>query len=75
MRGRGTAVNAVAPGLVATDLFLAGKGPELIERMAKMNPLERLGQTEDIASVVAFLMGSQGGWINGQIVRANGGKC
>ncbi|MBW9102287.1 SDR family oxidoreductase [Paraburkholderia phenoliruptrix] len=75
MRGRGITVNAVAPGPVATDLFLAGKSPELIDRMAKMNPLERLGQTEDIASVVAFLVGSQGGWINGQIVRANGGMC
>ncbi|WEY42182.1 SDR family oxidoreductase [Paraburkholderia sp. SUR17] len=75
MRGRGITVNAVAPGPVATDLFLAGKSPELIDRMAKMNPLERLGQTEDIASVVAFLVGPQGGWINGQVVRANGGMC
>jgi 3-oxoacyl-[acyl-carrier protein] reductase len=75
MRGRGVTVNAVAPGPVATELFLAGKSPELIERMAKMNPLERLGQTEDIASVVAFLVSPQGGWINGQIVRANGGMC
>lgn len=75
MRGRGISVNAVAPGPVATDLFLQGKSAELIDRMAKMNPLERLGQTEDIARVVAFLAGPEGGWINGQTIRANGGMC
>ncbi|MCS8555174.1 SDR family oxidoreductase [Pseudomonas aeruginosa] len=75
MRGRGITVNAVAPGPVATELFLNGKSPELIERMSKLNPLERLGQPDDIAQVVAFLASPQGGWINGQIVRANGGLC
>ena len=61
MRGRNITVNAVAPGPTATDLFLNGKSPELIERLAKMNPLERLGAPEDIASVVAFLAGPDGG--------------
>jgi 3-oxoacyl-[acyl-carrier protein] reductase len=73
LRGRSITVNAVAPGPTATDLFLNGKSPELIERMAKMNPLERLGTPEDIASAVAFLVGSDGSWINGQVLRANGG--
>jgi 3-oxoacyl-[acyl-carrier protein] reductase len=73
MRGRSITVNAVAPGPTATDLFLNGKSPELIERLAKMNPLERLATPEDIASVVAFLVGPDGGWINGQVLRANGG--
>jgi len=54
-------------------LFLNGKSQELIERMAKMNPLERLGTPEDIAAAVAFLVGPDGGWINGQVLRANGG--
>jgi 3-oxoacyl-[acyl-carrier protein] reductase len=45
----------------------------LVERLAKMRPLERLGTTEDIASVVSFLAGADGGWINGQVLRANGG--
>jgi 3-oxoacyl-[acyl-carrier protein] reductase len=75
MRGRAVTVNAVAPGPVATDLFLEGKSPELIERMAKMNPLERLGQPDDIARVVSFLAGLEGGWVNGQVLRANGGMC
>jgi len=73
LRGRSITVNAVAPGPTATDLFLDGKPPELIERMAKMNPMERLGTPEDIASAVAFLAGPDGGWINGQVLRANGG--
>jgi 3-oxoacyl-[acyl-carrier protein] reductase len=73
LRGRSITVNAVAPGPVATELFLHGKSPELIERMAKMNPLERLGTPGDIASAVAFLVGPDGGWINGQVLRANGG--
>ncbi|UCI32242.1 SDR family oxidoreductase [Mesorhizobium sp. B4-1-4] len=75
MRGRGISVNAIAPGPVATDLFLSGKSPELIDHMAKMNPLERLGQPQDIARVVGFLAGPEGGWINGQTIRANGGMC
>ena len=73
MRGRDITVNAVAPGPTATDLFLDGKSDELIARMAKMNPLERLGTPEDIAASVSFLAGSDGSWINGQVLRANGG--
>jgi 3-oxoacyl-[acyl-carrier protein] reductase len=73
LRGRSITVNAVAPGPTATALFLDGKPPELIERMSKMNPLERLGTPDDIASAVAFLTGPDGGWINGQVLRANGG--
>jgi 3-oxoacyl-[acyl-carrier protein] reductase len=73
LRGRSITVNAVAPGPTATDLFLRGKSQELIERMSKMNPLERLGSPTDIANTVAFLVGPDGGWINGQVLRANGG--
>jgi len=73
LRGRNITVNAVAPGPTGTDLFLNGKSQEQIERLAKMNPLERLGTPEDIANVVAFLASPEGGWINGQVLRANGG--
>jgi 3-oxoacyl-[acyl-carrier protein] reductase len=73
LRGRSITVNAVAPGPTATDLFLSGKSPELIDRLAKMNPLERLGTPEDIAASVSFLAGPDGGWINGQTLRPNGG--
>jgi len=73
LRGRQITVNAVAPGPVETELFLDGKTVEMVQRLAHMAPLERLGQPEDIAAVVSFLAGPQGGWVNGQILRANGG--
>ncbi|MBY0556103.1 MAG: SDR family oxidoreductase, partial [Burkholderiaceae bacterium] len=73
LRGRGITVNAVAPGPVASELFLNGKTAEEVQAFARMAPLERLGQPEDIAGVVAFLAGADGGWINGQVLRANGG--
>jgi len=73
LRGRGITVNAVAPGPIATSLFLDGKTEEQIQAFARMPPLQRLGQPEDIASVVAFLASPDAGWVNGQILRANGG--
>jgi len=73
LRGRNITVNAVAPGPVATALFLDGKPKEAIAGYAKLPPLERLGQPEDIADVISFLVGPAGGWINGQVLRANGG--
>ncbi|MFC9425676.1 SDR family oxidoreductase [Streptomyces sp. NPDC056987] len=73
LRGRDITVNTVAPGPTATDLFLDGKTPEQIEQLAKTPPLERLGTPQDIARVVAFLSSAEGHWINGQILRANGG--
>ncbi len=73
LRGRDITVNAVAPGPIATSLFLDGKSEEQIQAFAKMPPLQRLGQPEDIASVVAFLVGPDAGWVNGQVLRANGG--
>lgn len=66
-------VNAVAPGPVATDLFLNGKDQATIDRIKQMNPLGRLGEIDDIASVVSLIVGPDGGWINGQVARANGG--
>jgi 3-oxoacyl-[acyl-carrier protein] reductase len=73
LRGRNVSVNVVAPGPVATELFLKGKSEEQIAELSKMPPLERLGKPEDIANVVSFLAGPDGGWINGQVLRANGG--
>ncbi len=73
LRGRRITVNAVAPGPTATDLFLDGKPQEVVDRLAKLAPLERLGQPAEIAAAVAFLAGPDGAWINGQTLRANGG--
>jgi 3-oxoacyl-[acyl-carrier protein] reductase len=73
LRGKNITVNAVAPGPTATDLFLDGKDQATIDHLAKQAPLERLGTPEDIANVVAFLAGPAGHWVNGQVLRANGG--
>lgn len=73
LRGRQITVNAVAPGPVATELFFEGKSDEQVQALAKRPPLERLGEPDDIVSVVAFLVGPEGSWINGQVLRANGG--
>jgi 3-oxoacyl-[acyl-carrier protein] reductase len=73
LRGKNITVNAVAPGPVGTDLFLNGKTQAQIEELSKLAPLERLGQPEDIANVVSFLAGPDGGWVNAQVLRANGG--
>jgi 3-oxoacyl-[acyl-carrier protein] reductase len=73
MRGRGITVNCVAPGPTGTELFLKGKTEQQIKALSDLAPLERLGTPEDIAGAVAFLAGPDGAWINGQILRANGG--
>ena len=73
LRGRKVTVNAVAPGPIPTELFLKGKTEAQIEEFKKLPPLERLGQAEDIAGVVSFLAGPDGGWVNAQVLRANGG--
>ena len=73
LRGRDVTVNTIAPGPTATDLFLEGKSDEQVASLAAAPPLERLGTPEDIAAAVAFLAGPDGRWINGQVLRANGG--
>ncbi|MEU9446045.1 SDR family oxidoreductase [Streptomyces sp. NPDC048304] len=72
LRGRDITVNTVAPGPVATPLFLEGKDEEAIARFAKAAPLERLGEPRDIAESVAFLAGPAR-WVNGQVLYSNGG--
>ena len=73
LRGRGITVNAVAPGPVATELFFKGKTEEQVAMLSKMAPLERLGEPTDIAGAVSFLLGPDGGWVHGQVLRVNGG--
>nr|GLL24443.1 short-chain type dehydrogenase/reductase-like isoform X2 [Ipomoea trifida] len=73
LKGTGITANCVAPGPVATEMFFEGKSEEVIQKVIDESPLCRLGTTEDIAPVVAFLAGDGGGWVNGQTIRVNGG--
>ena len=54
LRGRNITANAIAPGPTGTDLFLKGKSQEVIDQLAKMAPLERVGTPEDIGDAVSF---------------------
>ena len=69
----GITVNAVAPGPVATELFFNGKSAEQIDQIARLAPLERLGEPDEIAAAVSFLAGPDGTWVNSQVLRVNGG--
>ena len=73
MRGKNITVNAIAPGPTATHLFLDGKPQGVIDHLSHLAPLERLGTPGDVAAAVSFLAGPDGSWINGQVLRANGG--
>jgi 3-oxoacyl-[acyl-carrier protein] reductase len=71
--GRHITVNAVAPGPVDTELFRDGKSGEQIQQMAKMAALGRIGEDQDIADAVAFLVSDDARWITGQTIHVNGG--
>ncbi|KAE8098366.1 hypothetical protein FH972_016435 [Carpinus fangiana] len=73
LKGTGVTANAVAPGPVATDLFFEGKSEETIKMIADACPLGRLGEPKDVTHVVGFLASDAGEWINGQVIRVNGG--
>ncbi|KAK6912161.1 hypothetical protein RJ641_024254 [Dillenia turbinata] len=73
LRGTSITANCVAPGPIATDMFFAGKTDEMVKRFADASPLGRLGETKDIAALVGFLATDAAEWINGQIIRVNGG--
>lgn len=73
LKGTGITANCVAPGPVATELFFEGKTEETIKRLTDSCPLGRLGEPEDISQVVGFMASDAGGWINGQVIRVNGG--
>lgn len=73
LKGSGITANCVAPGPVATELFFAGKSEETVKKIAEACPLNRLGEPKDVAQVVGFLAGDAAEWVNGQVIRVNGG--
>jgi len=69
---RGICVNAVAPGLIATDMTSA-MTEEQREKVLEEIPLSRLGTPDDVAGVVLFLASDEAGYITGQVIGVNGG--
>ncbi|OIW12281.1 hypothetical protein TanjilG_06070 [Lupinus angustifolius] len=73
LKGTGITVNCVAPGPIATELFFGGRTEEQVKKIIDESPLGRLGETKDVAPLVGFLASDAGEWVNGQIIRINGG--
>ncbi|KAK7290622.1 hypothetical protein RIF29_05176 [Crotalaria pallida] len=73
LKGTGITANCVAPGPIATELFFEGKTEEIVKRVIEESPLNRLGETDDVAPLVGFLAGDAAEWVNGQVIRVNGG--
>ncbi|WP_214412592.1 SDR family NAD(P)-dependent oxidoreductase [Sphaerisporangium fuscum] len=70
---RGVRVNAVAPGLLDTPTFRAGKTDQDLRRMADQVPLRRLGEVEEVAEAIVHLLSPEASWVNAQVLRVNGG--
>ncbi|MEO5655934.1 MAG: SDR family oxidoreductase [Nitrosospira sp.] len=75
MGERGVTANIVSPGPINTEMFISGKNKETIERMAAMSFQGRIGEPEDIARVVLFLVSQEAGWVTGQNISASGGAA
>lgn len=71
---RGIRVNAVAPGVIDTDMSNFTKTEEGRTAVLGMQTLKRIGQPADVASVIAFLVSDEARWITGDIVPADGGS-
>lgn len=70
---RGITVNSISPGPTNTELFTEGKTEEIIKRLASMAALGRIGEPEDIARVVLFLVSDEAAWVTAQNLGVNGG--
>lgn len=65
--------NAIAPGGVRTPANLVGRSSESLEAMGQAHPIGRIGEPEEIAGVVAFLLSKDSGFVTGQTIVADGG--
>ncbi|XP_061355256.1 NADPH-dependent aldehyde reductase-like protein, chloroplastic [Gastrolobium bilobum] len=73
LKGTGITANCVAPGPIATELFFGGRTEEQVKKIIDESPLGRLGETKDVAPLVGFLASDAAEWVNGQVIRVNGG--
>jgi 3-oxoacyl-[acyl-carrier protein] reductase len=70
LASRGITVNAVAPGIIATDMSAGAFDAEAIRKLV---PMQRAGTPEEVADLVAFLASDQAAYISGQVISINGG--
>lgn len=68
---RGITVNAVAPGLIETDMIKEAP----IAKILKVIPMRRLGRPEEVAKLIVFLAGEDAAYITGQVIGINGGMA
>lgn len=70
---RGITVNVVSPGFTETHMLKANMGPDVLQELVALTPLARLGQPDDIAEVIAFLVSHNARWITRQNIAVDGG--
>ena len=75
LASKGVVVNAVSPGPTGTDLFYRGKSEQMLKTIAGFSPMGRIGKPEEVAEAIVWLSGGESSWINGQVLRANGGMA
>jgi len=70
---KGITVNSILPGPISTALFLEGKTPDMINKIASFSTFNRIGNVEDIIPIILFLSSEESQWITGQSIGVNGG--
>lgn len=72
LKDRNISVNAIAPGWVNTRM-IADTGEDFLKQVADINPLNRIAEPKDISNLITFLLKPESGYINGQVLTADGG--
>jgi len=70
----GIRVNGVAPGVIMTPFHQRFSTPEVLENFRRQIPLGRLGEPEEVARVIVFLLSEDAGYLTGETVEVNGGQ-